>query len=85
MSGLKDPAQGAAAIVFVIVFTALTVVAAFAIATRRPRLRLISILLYLLVKLGGQISAIGWAVALYTNFNWLIAYLVSYDATSRSI
>ena len=72
----KDPAQGAAAVVFLFVFTALTVVSAHAFITRRPRVRLFTILFYSVLKLAAQVAGIGWAVVLYSNFNWLVAYLV---------
>jgi cation transporter-like permease len=73
----KDPAQGAAAIIFLIIFTALAYVSAHAFATRRPRFRMFCIFFCSVLKLGAQVAGIGWAIALYTNFSWLIAYLVS--------
>jgi cobalamin synthase len=72
----RDPNQGAAAIVFLIIFTLLSTANLYALSTRRPRKRFIFLLLFCLIRVGGNVAAIGWAVVLYADFDWLIASLV---------
>ena len=59
--GFKDPHQGAAAIVFLVVFTVLSGACLYALVRRRPKLRFIFLMLFCLIRVGGNIAAIGWA------------------------
>jgi hypothetical protein len=72
----KDVHQGAAAIVFLIVFAVLAAVNIYGMVTRRPWRLFISGTVFALIRVGANIAGIGWSIVLYDNFAWLIATLV---------
>jgi hypothetical protein len=44
--------------------------------TRRPKRVIFSIFIFNIIRIGANIAALGWAISLYDNFDWLIASLI---------
>ncbi len=72
----KDARQGAASIVFFVVFATLTAINIYGLVTRRPKRRFAGSTIFTSIRVGAMIAGIGWSVVLYDNFGWLIASLV---------
>jgi cobalamin synthase len=73
---MKDPRQGAAAIVFLVFYVLAFVFTLFCMFTRRPKRVIFSIFIFNIIRIGANIAALGWAINLYDNFDWLIASLI---------
>lgn len=73
---MKDPRQGAAAIVFLIFYLFAFAFTLFCLFTRRAKRHIFSVFVFNLIRIGANISSLGWAIHLYDNFDWLIASLI---------
>jgi hypothetical protein len=73
---MKDVRQGAAAIVFLIFYACALTFILYCLFTRRGKRYITSISIFATLRLGANISTLGWAINLYDNFNWLIASLI---------
>ena len=73
---MKDPRQGAAAIVFLIFYVFAFAFTLFCLFTRRAKRHIFSVFIFNLIRIGANIASLGWAIHLYDNFDWLIASLI---------
>jgi len=73
---MKDPRQGAAASVFLVFYVLAFVFTVFCLFTRRGKRHIFCVFSFNLIRIGANIAALGWAIHLYDNFNWLIASLI---------
>jgi hypothetical protein len=73
---MKDKRQGSAAIVFLVYYVFAFSFLLYLIVTRRPKRYIFGPLLFAFIRLGANIASLGWAINLYTNFDWLIASLI---------
>jgi cobalamin synthase len=73
---MKDPRQGAAAIVFLIFYLFAFAFTLFCLFTRRAKRHIFSVFIFNLIRIGANIASLGWAIHLYDNFDWLIASLI---------
>jgi cobalamin synthase len=73
---MKDPRQGAAAIVFLVFYLLAFAFTLFCLFTRRAKRHIFSVFIFNLIRIGANIASLGWAIHLYDNFDWLIASLI---------
>lgn len=73
---MKDPRQGAAAIVFLVFYVLAFAFTLYCLFTRRGKRYIFSAFLFNLLRIGANISSLGWAIHLYENFDWLVASLI---------
>lgn len=73
---MKDPRQGSAAIVFLTFYTLTLAWTIYTLFTRRAKRYIISVFTFNIIRVGANIAALGWAIHLYDDFNWLIASLI---------
>jgi cobalamin synthase len=76
LSNMKDPRQGAAAIVFLVFYVLAFAFTVYCLVTRRGKRHVFSVFLFNLLRIGANISSLGWAIHLYDNFDWLVASLI---------
>jgi cobalamin synthase len=73
---MKDPRQGAAAIVFLIFYLFAFAFTLFCLFTRRAKRHIFSVFIFNVIRIGANIASLGWAIHLYENFDWFIASLI---------
>jgi hypothetical protein len=73
---MKDPRQGAAAIVFLTFYLLAFAFTIFCLFTRRAKRHIFSVFIFNLIRIGANIASLGWAIHLYDDFDWLVASLI---------
>lgn len=73
---MKDQRQGAAAIVFLVLYACALAFIFYCLFTRRAKRYIFGVMIFAMIRLGANIAALGWAINLYDNFDWLIASLI---------
>lgn len=73
---MKDPRQGSAAIVFLVFYVLTLAWTLCTLFTRRGKRYIFSVFTFNIIRVGANIAALGWAIHLYDNFDWLIASLI---------
>jgi cobalamin synthase len=73
---MRDPRQGAAAIVFLVFYVLAFAFTVYCLFTRRGKRYVFSAFLFNLLRIGANIASLGWAIHLYDNFDWLVASLI---------
>lgn len=73
---MKDPRQGAAAIVFLVFYVLAFGFTLFCLFTRRGKRHVFCVFSFNLIRIGANIASLGWAIHLYDNFDWLVASLI---------
>ncbi|CAN6624569.1 hypothetical protein TRVA0_010S00342 [Trichomonascus vanleenenianus] len=74
--GFKDVNAGAASTTFLVLYLILTVFTSNAVFRQGVKSPYTIVLIFGLIRLGAQLSGIGFAVAGYQEYKWLIAYLI---------
>ncbi|CAH6719149.1 hypothetical protein CLIB1444_02S02036 [[Candida] jaroonii] len=72
----KDQSLGIAASVFLALFVLYTVNSVFIIMKNGLKSRFTSLGVYGLIRIGGQIAGIGFAINGFSNTSWFIAYII---------
>jgi len=74
--GFQDNASGAAATVFLILYVFLFSYTCYVISRMGWKTTYTAVFMFCIIRIGAQLSGVGFSVEGYNNINWLIAYLV---------
>ncbi|CAN6648275.1 hypothetical protein TRVA0_023S00364 [Trichomonascus vanleenenianus] len=74
--GFKDVNEGAAAVTFLVLYVLLIPFAFYAVSQKGLKSPFTTVAFFVLIRIGAQLSGVGFAVVGYENLNWLIAYLI---------